>query len=281
MRACTLALILPPLFLAWKTIQNRFKPLVYGLPFLVVPITVFYLVGIVLEDLISFGRAIDGTSDWLLYSVVLDVPGNPVGITIGALLNGVGTARVDDMRFEVVDGTVATTGTSTAGAPTLDSTATTNFYARLPSRPENLDFEGVAPFASSTAAWLNSVAKPFSTDAPGSGFDDLAEIGAIVGNARVVAFGEATHGTREFFRMKHRAFEYLVERQGFTHFSIEATMPESRAMETRELRHRRAVTRFDGGLVSRLQQRQEVVAGRRLDLVHRGEVLTSRIVSHA
>jgi hypothetical protein len=171
---------------------------------------------------------------------VLDVPGNAVGITIGALLNGVGTVRVDDMRFEVVDGTVATTGRNTASAPTLDSTATTNFYARLPSRPENLDFEGVAPFASSTAAWLNSVAKPFSTDAPGSGFDDLAEIGAIVGNARVVAFGEATHGTREFFRMKHRAFEYLVERQGFTHFSIEATMPESRAMDryvTRWVRH--------------------------------------------
>jgi len=183
------------------------------------------------DNMIGFGRAIVGTSDWVLYSVVLDVPGNAVGITIGALLNGVGTVRVDDMRFEVVDGTVATTGRNTASAPTLDSTATTNFYARLPSRPENLDFEGVAPFASSTAAWLNSVAKPFSTDAPGSGFDDLAEIGAIVGNARVVAFGEATHGTREFFRMKHRAFEYLVERQGFTHFSIEATMPESRAMD--------------------------------------------------
>jgi len=177
------------------------------------------------DNMIGFGRAIVGTSDWVLYSVVLDVPDNAVGITIGALLSGVGTARVDDIRFEVVDGTVATTGRSTASASTLDSTATTNFYARLPSRPANLNFEDVAPFASSTAAWLNSVAKPFSTDAPGSGFDDLAEIGAIVGSARVVAFSEATHGTREFFRMKHPAFEYLVEPQGFTHFSIEATMP--------------------------------------------------------
>ena len=39
--------------------------------------------------------------------------------------------------------------------------------------------------------------------------------------------------------MKHRTFEYLVEKQGFTHFTIEATMPESRAMD-------RYVTRGEG-----------------------------------
>jgi erythromycin esterase len=92
----------------------------------------------------------------------------------------------------------------------------------------NLDFEGLPTFQS---PWLASVVRPIVTDAPGSGFDDLAELGAIVGDARVVGFGEATHGTREFFRMKHRAFEYLVEQHGFTHFAIEATMPESRAMD--------------------------------------------------
>ena len=47
----------------------------------------------------------------------------------------------------------------------------------------------------------------------------------IVGDARIVALGEATHGTAEFFRMKHRLFEYLVERKGFTVLAFEANWP--------------------------------------------------------
>jgi erythromycin esterase len=49
----------------------------------------------------------------------------------------------------------------------------------------------------------------------------------IVGNARIVALGEATHGTREFFQLKHRILEFLATRMGFTIFSIEANMPEA------------------------------------------------------
>lgn len=47
----------------------------------------------------------------------------------------------------------------------------------------------------------------------------------IVGDARIVALGEATHGTAEFFRMKHRLFEYLVEKKGFTVLAFEANWP--------------------------------------------------------
>ena len=46
--------------------------------------------------------------------------------------------------------------------------------------------------------------------------------GAYIDEARVVGLGEATHGTREFFRLKHRVFQYLVERAGFRTFAIEA-----------------------------------------------------------
>src|SRR5262249_1130448 len=38
---------------------------------------------------------------------------------------------------------------------------------------------------------------------------------------------EGTHGTSEFFRMKHRMLEYLATEMGFTIFSIEANMPEA------------------------------------------------------
>jgi erythromycin esterase len=47
----------------------------------------------------------------------------------------------------------------------------------------------------------------------------------------VVALGEATHGTREFFQMKHRLLEYLVSELGFSVFAIEASWPESEAVD--------------------------------------------------
>ena len=49
----------------------------------------------------------------------------------------------------------------------------------------------------------------------------------MVGDARIVALGEATHGTREFFQLKHRMLEFLATEMGFTIFSIEANMPEA------------------------------------------------------
>ena len=49
----------------------------------------------------------------------------------------------------------------------------------------------------------------------------------IVGDARIVSLGEATHGTREFFQLKHRMLEFLATEKGFTIFSIEANMPEA------------------------------------------------------
>ena len=74
-------------------------------------------------------------------------------------------------------------------------------------------------------AELRGRAVPFKTETAGAGFDDLAALDQIIGDARIVALGEATHGTAEFFRMKHRLFEYLVERKGFTVLAFEANWP--------------------------------------------------------
>jgi erythromycin esterase len=54
---------------------------------------------------------------------------------------------------------------------------------------------------------------PFASVLAGSGFDDLTGLDRIIGDARIVALGEASHGTAEFFAMKHRLLEYLVERK--------------------------------------------------------------------
>ncbi len=87
--------------------------------------------------------------------------------------------------------------------------------------------DGVSPGA---AEWIRARAVPFATSEAGNGFDDLAPLDAMIGDARIVSLGEPTHGTREAFQMKHRLLEYLVEKKGFRIFSIEANMPESFAL---------------------------------------------------
>ena len=79
----------------------------------------------------------------------------------------------------------------------------------------------------SAAAWIGRNAIRLTTVEAGHGFADMEPLRRVVGNARVVALGEATHGTREFFQLKHRMLEFLVSEMGFTAFGIEATMPEA------------------------------------------------------
>lgn len=87
-----------------------------------------------------------------------------------------------------------------------------------------------SPPGEAGAAWIRAHAVAVATPEAGSGFDDLAPLDAIIGDARIVALGEPTHGTREAFQLKHRLLEYLVERKGFSIFSIEASTPEAYAL---------------------------------------------------
>src|ERR1700726_4248268 len=76
------------------------------------------------------------------------------------------------------------------------------------------------------AGWIRAGAIPLATVEPGRGFDDLEPLRALIGGARIVSLGEATHGTREFFQLKHRLLEFCVSELGFTMFGIEANYPE-------------------------------------------------------
>ncbi|MFD0345734.1 erythromycin esterase family protein [Kitasatospora aburaviensis] len=70
---------------------------------------------------------------------------------------------------------------------------------------------------------LESVAQPLRTTEPGGRTADLRALGSMIGDAEVVGLGEATHGSHEFFAMKHRLFRYLVEEKGFTAFALETS----------------------------------------------------------
>jgi erythromycin esterase len=75
-------------------------------------------------------------------------------------------------------------------------------------------------------SWIRASAVPAAGVEAGMGFADLEPLRGIVGDARIVSLGEATHGTREFFQLKHRLLEFCVSELGFTIFGIEASYPE-------------------------------------------------------
>jgi erythromycin esterase len=79
-------------------------------------------------------------------------------------------------------------------------------------------------------SWLKKNAIRLTTVEAGSGFDDLKPLKAAIGKAHVVALGEGTHGTREFQLFKHRMFEFLVTKKGFTVFAMEAPFGEAVAV---------------------------------------------------
>jgi erythromycin esterase len=74
---------------------------------------------------------------------------------------------------------------------------------------------------------LKRHATSFTTVQPHGGFDDLMHLKQLIGGSRIVALGEASHGTREFFLMKHRLLEFLVKEMDFNVFAIEASWAES------------------------------------------------------
>ncbi|MCB9266787.1 MAG: erythromycin esterase family protein [Lewinellaceae bacterium] len=86
----------------------------------------------------------------------------------------------------------------------------------------------VAPqFTSAQMEWLAQQAAPLKqTDPTPEGkqpdYSDLDAFRRITGGAQLIALGESTHGTSEFFSIKHRLLEYAVKEMGVTVFAIEA-----------------------------------------------------------
>ncbi len=88
----------------------------------------------------------------------------------------------------------------------------------------------LAQTTSSESTWLQEKAIVLKTIQAENGFTDLEPVAALVGNARIIGLGEATHGTKEFFQAKHRMLEYLVTTQGFRVFAMEANWASSLAL---------------------------------------------------
>lgn len=70
-------------------------------------------------------------------------------------------------------------------------------------------------------SWLESKAFVLAGTEPGTGMRDLEPLREMIGSARFVGVGEATHGSVEFFRLKHRLLEFLVLEMGFRVLAVE------------------------------------------------------------
>lgn len=92
-----------------------------------------------------------------------------------------------------------------------------------PSAPDTV---GLGAWGDSVAGYLRANVRAFETAEPTGDHSDLAFLGALVGDARVVSLGEGSHGSRNHFQIKHRVLDYLVREEGFRLFAMEATWPE-------------------------------------------------------
>lgn len=146
-----------------------------------------------------------GSTPWTKYEIAMLMDSATSSISFGAILPGDGTAWFDSLSLSV-DKQSTTLGATLWQASDAEIT------------------------------WVRNHAAPLNGSDPRAPYTDMTAIGNIVGDAHIVSLGEGTHGTSEFFKMKHRITEYLAREKGFTVFAIEASMPEARRINEYVLR---------------------------------------------
>ncbi len=99
-------------------------------------------------------------------------------------------------------------------------------------QPTEIFVKPLTPKANAAVvAGLREYAHPLLSAYPGGGESDLAPMLRAAGSSRVVAMGEGTHGTSEFFALKDRVFRYLVEHGGVTVFAQETNWSDGASIE--------------------------------------------------
>jgi erythromycin esterase len=59
---------------------------------------------------------------------------------------------------------------------------------------------------------------------------DLESLDKVIGNSKIVALGENSHGSAPIYKLKLRLVQYLVERKGYTLFALESPAVEADAI---------------------------------------------------
>ncbi len=89
--------------------------------------------------------------------------------------------------------------------------------------------EVAPPFKANQEQWIEEHAYPLrstrlSKPWEDHDFEDLRAFKEMVGETKIIALGEATHGTSEFFTLKHRILAFSVKELGVRAFGLEGNM---------------------------------------------------------
>jgi len=134
------------------------------------------------------------------------------------------SAQPDNTATSLPTSTVTSHPANTA-TPFTSNTATATQMPTV--TPTAVPSETASPPSEAVLQWLQTNAIGFTSAQPGTGCEDLQPLLGMIGEARVVALGEATHGTHEFFTMKQRIIECLVQEKGFNLLALEAGWAEA------------------------------------------------------
>jgi erythromycin esterase len=139
---------------------------------------------------------IKGTNDWKEFSIKLPYKTGVENITIGGILSGKGTAWFDDFVVTIDDKDVQT------------MEETPKIYLKNYNNPE-----------------LNSAIHNSSTPIDLSTNENLSSsldaLIAKLGSQKIVAIGESTHGTAEFYRLREIITKRLIEEKGYNMVVLE------------------------------------------------------------
>ena len=79
--------------------------------------------------------------------------------------------------------------------------------------------------------WLAENAAPLRTVYLSDDVSDLTQLKGIIGDARLVAFGEGTHDAHELWALRNRLFAYLVEEMGVTAIAAETGLAQAQVTD--------------------------------------------------
>lgn len=140
---------------------------------------------------------IKGTKDWTEYSIKLPYPAGAESIYVGGILSGKGTAWFDDFKITI------------GGKDIQTLNETSKSYLK--------DFD--AEKLKSSIGKSSKQIEMSSNDSIISGLDSLLN---TLENKKIVAIGESTHGTAEFYQLREIITKKLIQEKGFNTIVLES-----------------------------------------------------------
>lgn len=134
-----------------------------------------------------------GTTDWTKYSLSLHIPENAIVAFIQINYTGNGIAWFDAFRLQI-------------GHKVLNEVKTEKSFSKYQMNWLYDNSSEISPNHFSETVMANN---------------DLELFKKTVGTSELIGLGEATHGTSEFFTLKHKLLHYAVTELGFRVFALE------------------------------------------------------------